>query len=322
MNRENNFNNFMQSSGKYVILLLYFALFYFIFPIILGLFFAYLFFPIFDYFKRTFKVPFVLIVFFISLLLFSLLGMFIYLIIQSVIQVFPSIQTTLQVFSENYLSHPLLPYFIEKLSSIINEVTLFFVNFLKNGLNSLFDLFLFAIAFYFSLFESKKNRLWFFTYAPKAYRKEWSRYFTKAMELISYFIFVEIQLFTLTFILLSAGFYFLSFDAPVTKAFVIALADCLPFLGIGLFLIPLTIYYFFVQQQLLGVAIIVLYLFVQTTRQLTESMLWSHTLHIRMIHTFLISAASILLFGFYGILLSPILLVVAIKLKQSPIFAK
>lgn len=142
------------------------------------------------------------------------------------------------------------------------------------------------------------------------------------MELISYFIFVEIQLFTLTFILLSAGFYFLSFDTPVTKAFVIALADCLPFLGIGLFLIPLTIYYFFVQQQLLGVAIIVLYLFVQTTRQLTESMLWSHTLHIRMIHTFLISAASILLFGFYGILLSPILLVVAIKLKQSPIFAK
>lgn len=312
----------MQSSGKYVILLLYFALFYFIFPIILGLFFAYLFFPIFDYFKRNFKVPFVLIVFFISLLLFSLLGMFIYLIIQSVIQVFPSIQTTLQVFSENYLSHPLLPYFIEKLSSIINEVTLFFVNFLKNGLNSLFDLFLFAIAFYFSLFESKKNRLWFFTYAPKAYRKEWSRYFTKAMELISYFIFVEIQLFTLTFILLSAGFYFLSFDTPVTKAFVIALADCLPFLGIGLFLIPLTIYYFFVQQQLLGVAIIVLYLFVQTTRQLTESMLWSHTLHIRMIHTFLISAASISLFGFYGILLSPILLVVAIKLKQSPIFAK
>ena len=312
----------MQSSGKYVILLLYFALFYFIFPIILGLFFAYLFFPIFDYFKRTFKVPFVLIVFFISLLLFSLLGMLIYLIIQSVIQVFPSIQTTLQVFSENYLSHPLLPYFIEKLSSIINEVTLFFVNSLKNGLNSLFDLFLFAIAFYFSLFESKKNRLWFFTYAPKAYRKEWSRYFTKAMELISYFIFVEIQLFTLTFILLSAGFYFLSFDTPVTKAFVIALADCLPFLGIGLFLIPLTIYYFFVQQQLLGMAIIVLYLFVQTTRQLTESMLWSHTLHIRMIHTFLISAASILLFGFYGILLSPILLVFAIKLKQSPIFAK
>ena len=105
-------------------------------------------------------------------------------------------------------------------------------------------------------------------------------------------------------------------------AFVIALADILPFLGIGLFLIPLAIYHFFVQNHFLALALVVLYIFVQITRQLTESMLWSHTLHIRMIHTFLISAGSVLIFGFYGILLSPIFLVIALKLKQSTIFAK
>lgn len=72
----------------------------------------------------------------------------------------------------------------------------------------------------------------------------------------------------------------------------------------------------------MGIAILVLYFIVQMIRQLTESMLWSHTLHLRMIHTFLISAASVLLFGFYGIILSPILLMIAIKVKQHAIFAK
>lgn len=322
MIKESNYNKFLLNSQKYVVLLLYISLLYFIFPIVLGLFLAYLFYPLFDFIKRHLRLPFALIVFCISIILFLIIGIFFYLIIQSAIQLLPSVQSTLRSFSENYLNHPFLPYFVEKLSSIINEITLFFVNVIKNSLNSLFELFLFTIAFYFSLFESKKNRLWFFTYVPKVYRNDWSRYFTKAMSLISYFIFVELQLFTLTFILLSIGFSVLSFDAAIMKAFVIALADCLPFLGIGLFLIPLAIYYFFIEQQLLALAIITLYIFVQITRQLTESLLWAHTLHIRMIHTFLISAASIQLFGFYGILFSPILLMVAIKVKQTSIFAK
>ncbi len=319
---ENNYNKFLRNSQKYVVLLFYISLIYFIFPIVLGLFLAYLFYPLFDFIRKHLRLPFALIVFFISISLFLLIGIFIYFIIQSAIQLLPSVQTTLRAFSENYLNHPFLPYFVEKLSSIINEVTLFFVNIIKNGLNSIFELFLFTISFYFSLFESKKNRLWFFTYVPRVYRAEWSRYFTKAMSLISYFIFVELQLFTLTFILLSIGFSVLSFDAAIMKAFIIALADCLPFLGIGLFLIPLGVYYFFTEQQLLALAIVTLYIFVQITRQLTESLLWSQTLHIRMIHTFLISAASILLFGFYGILLSPILLMIAIKVKQTTTFAK
>ena len=106
------------------------------------------------------------------------------------------------------------------------------------------------------------------------------------------------------------------------KAFLIAFADSLPFLGIGIFLIPLSIYFFIVGQPVVGSLIIALYIFVQLIRQLTESMLWSHTFHLRMIHTFIISAASVLLFGLYGIILSPILLMLAIKAKQHPIFAR
>ena len=320
--RENNYNKFLQNSQKYMVLLLYISLIYFIFPIILGLFLAYLCFPLFQFIHRQFRIPYFIVVFIISSILFSLIGVFFYFVIQSLIELFPSVQATLQRFSENEIDHVIFPYLIEKLSSMIQEVSVFLVSLVKNGLHSLFDFFLVTMAFYFSIFESKKNRLWFFTYVPKAYRAEWARYFTKVMSLISYFIFVEIQLFTLTFLLLSGGFFLLSFDAPILKAFVIALADSLPFLGIGIFLIPLSVYFLIINQNILAIAILILYIFVLISRQLVESMLWSHTLHIRMIHTFLISAASILIFGFYGILLSPILLMVAMKMKQSTIFAK
>jgi predicted PurR-regulated permease PerM len=322
MMHENNYNKFLINSQKYMVLLLYIALIYFLFPIVLGLLLAYIVFPLFQFIHRQFKVPFFLVVIIISSVLFSLFGVFTYFVIQSIIQLFPTVQATLQRFSENEFDHVIFPYLVEKLTAMIQEVTLFLVSLIKNSLQSLFDFFLVAMAFYFSIFESKKNRLWFFTYVPKAYRSEWSRYFTKVMSLISYFIFVELQLFTLTFLLLSAGFFFLSFDAPILKAFVIALADALPFLGIGIFLIPLAVYFFIINQNILALAILVLYIFILISRQLVESMLWSHTLHIRMIHTFLISAASILLFGFYGILLSPVLLMVAMKVKQSTIFAR
>ena len=140
------------------------------------------------------------------------------------------------------------------------------------------------------------------------------------MQLLSYFVYVELQLFTITFILLCFGLSALQFDSAISKAFLIALADCLPFLGIGLFLVPAAIYFFFIGKTWLCAAIIILYIFIQVTRQLAESKLWAHTMQLRMIHTFFISAAAVLLFGIYGILLSPIFLVIAVKIKQSAIF--
>ncbi|MEK3766743.1 AI-2E family transporter [Solibacillus sp. FSL K6-4121] len=322
MDYTNKPNQLLVKSRNIIILLLYFILFYFIPPIIFGLFFAYLLFPVFIFFKEQFKLPFFLVVIILSVLIFAVVVSIILLLIHSFITLLPVIQSTLLSLEDNYIKHPLLPFIIEKLQNFLNEFLFLIVTMLKNSFQSLFEFFIFVVTFYFALFESYKNRLWFFAYIPKAYRDAWSRYFQKGMELIGSFIVVELQLFTITFLLLCGSFYFLNFESFIIKAFLIAVADCLPFLGIGIFLIPVAIYYFIISNPLMGATIIGIYFIVQTIRQLTESMLWSHTLHLRMIHTFLISAASVLLFGFYGIIVSPILLMVAIKLKQHPTFAR
>ena len=111
----------------------------------------------------------------------------------------------------------------------------------------------------------------------------------------------------------------LQFENPMNKAFLISFADVLPFFGIGLFLIPIAIYFFAIGDKFLSLALLFLYVFIQITRQLTESLLWASTFQLRTVHTFFISAASILLFGVYGILLSPFLLLIAVKVKQKSI---
>lgn len=322
MHFDKNMNNFLIKTRNIGVLLLYIAVFYFIPPIIFGLFFAYLLFPIFKYFKQQFRIPFPIIVIVLSIMLFAILAAIIFLLLHSLLTLLPTLQSTIHHLQSNYGTHPLLPLLLDKFSGLLNDFVRIIVEIIKNSFQSFFELLIFIVTFYFSLFESYKNRLWFFAYIPKQFRNLSSRYFQKAMDLIGYFIVVELQLFTLTFILLSIGFYFLQFDAFIMKAFLIAFADVFPFLGIGLFLIPISVYFIMIGQPILGALIFALYIFVQIIRQLTESMLWSHTLHLRMIHTFIISAASVLLFGIYGILLSPLLLMVAIKVKQHPIFAK
>ena len=224
-----NFSGFLERTWKYVILLIYIALLFFTFPIVLGIFAAYIIYPVIAFLKKRLKIPFFIAVIFVTLLFLAFIATLFFLFLQSTLQLLPTIQNALQTFSSHFSTHPLLPFFLEKISTLLNDAMLFLVSFVKGLLNSIFELFIFFIVFYFSIFESKKNRLWFFTYTPKSFRKVWSHYFSKSMELISYFIFVELQLFTMTFILLCTGFYFLQFDAHISKAFLISLADMLPF---------------------------------------------------------------------------------------------
>ncbi|MER2112876.1 MAG: permease, partial [Solibacillus isronensis] len=60
MDYTNKTNQWLVKSRNFIVLLLYFILFYFIPPIIFGLFFAYLLFPVFLFFKQQFRLPFFL----------------------------------------------------------------------------------------------------------------------------------------------------------------------------------------------------------------------------------------------------------------------
>ena len=316
----NNFFTFSyESTRRILLLLLYIALLIFLSPITLGIFFAALFHPFLLFFYKKFKIPYFIVVFVTTIAFFYGLYWFIKFIIDSFIIVLPQLQTTI---SGDIFQHPVLKTIMEAGLSAIDQIASISINATKEIFSYMFEVIIFIMAFYFSLFESKRDRYWFFVYTPPFVRETWKSYFKRAIEIFTTFLYVEIRLISLTFILLALGFWLLDFTYPLQKAFFIALADCLPFFGIGLVLIPLAIYFYLVEEVILCIAVIVLYIFIQTTRQLTESFLWASAFHVRTVHTFFISAACVLLFGFYGILLSPFILLFLVKLKQNPIFAQ
>lgn len=307
---------------KFLLFLLYLLAIFLLFPLSSAVFFSYLLFPLVSFFHTKFHLPYALAVLGVATCILALIAALCFAAVQSLLQIFPFIQSFMTNLSAQYASHPFFPLLSERLSTLLDTMVETILSTGKTIFNSLFDVLLFFLTTFFSLHESKKNRLWFFAFVPKSYRADWQRYFTKSMSLFSYFLLVELQLFTLTFLLLCTGLSILQFDGAIYKAFLIALADCIPFLGIGLFLVPTALYFFLLHNWLLGGAVLCLYFFVQITRQLAESKLWSHTMQLRITYTFIISATAFLLFGIYGILMSPLLLFVAMKLKTHPIFAR
>ncbi|MGE7092098.1 AI-2E family transporter [Lysinibacillus sp. NPDC048646] len=306
-----------------LLFIFYLLILWFVLPVSLAIFLSFSTYPIIKFLHSYCKIAYWLAAMIVEILILSCFFLLIVISINSIILIFPEIRDTLQNFQlfTEYESM-FIQIVQEKSLTIFDSILVYTANLLQLFMKHVIEVFIFLIAYYFALLETRKSRYWFFQYVPKKFRNEWQSHFSKIMQLFHYFIFVEFQLFTITLFILCAGFMIFQFEQAIIKAFIVAFADVLPFFGIGVFLVPMSIYFYFNGNTFLCVAILLLYLFVQLTRQLADSMLWSNTLQLRTFHTFFISAASILLFGFYGILLSPIFLFLAVKLKEKSIFER
>src|SRR5690606_41905770 len=103
MDYTNKTNQWLVKSRNFIVLLLYSILFYFIPPIIFGLFFSYLLFPVLLFFKQHFRLPFFLVVIILSVFLFSVIVSLLMLIINSFITILTQPQTTPISLHFNYI---------------------------------------------------------------------------------------------------------------------------------------------------------------------------------------------------------------------------
>lgn len=301
----------------------YLVILWFVLPVSLAIFLSFSTYPIIKFLHSYCRITYWLAAIIVEALILTCIFLLVIISINSIILVFPEIRDTLQNFPLfNEYESMFMQVLKEKSLSIFDSTLVYIANIFQLLMKHVIEVFIFLVAYYFALLETRKSRYWFFQYVPKKFRNEWQSHFSKIMQLFHYFIFVEFQLFTITLLILCAGFLILQFEQAIIKAFIVAFADVLPFFGIGVFLVPMSFYFYLKGNTFLCVAILLLYLFVQLTRQLADSMLWSNTLQLRTFHTFFISAASILLFGFYGILLSPVFLFLAVKLKENTIFER
>lgn len=284
------------------------------YPLTLSIIGGYFLYPITHLLHKKMKIPVLLSVLLTVIFILSSFLAILYFLVQTLVDIIPFIHQHIVLIPVVELqNHPIFMLFEGKLQAVLNKLLNDLLLNVTHIPSYFFEIFLFSIGLFFSLIESLKDREWFLIYFPKKTRTLCHRALLKSSTIVNQFIHVEFKLFILTFVLISIGFSVLGLHNPIKYAFLISLVDSIPFLGTGLILIPLSIYFFLMEMHMVGTIIMLLYLFVQLTRHIVESMLWASTSQIKAVHVFYLSAAAILIFGFIGILFSPFIYLFAHK---------
>ena len=317
---EKNTQMIREKLSEFAVLGVLILLAFLLFPLAFGILLAYMMAPIPLWLNKNIKIPYILAIILVFVIILTICTKIITLFIQSIILFSPILLDQFKVIQEVLYDSNIMIPFMEEAATILEGSLSHIISYVSASINQLFNIILFAFALLFALLESKSNRLWFFVVVPKKYRSNWKRLFTQATQLFNYFFFVEIVLFSVTFTLLTVFFYLLQMPHSMNLAFLLTLADLLPLLGLGLFFVPMAI--FFIVQDNIPMAFLftIVYIALIIIRQLIDSKLWASTFHIRTIYSFLIGAASILLFGFWGLLMSPLFMLLAIRLKNKSYF--
>lgn len=300
---------------SFILFLVYLLLCFLCLPVTLALLFSSMIYPLVQKIQKTMRISFSIIVFILTIAVVSSIYGLSYFIIHSISLLFPFLDNSIDELRENFENIEFAPVIFQQLDSILQLVATNSVKVSSSIFQSIIEIFIFVLAFYFSLFECRKDRYWFFLYAPPLVRKKWRSIYSDFLSIMTTFITIEFRLMLITFFIISIGFSMLGYEYPITKAFFIALVDVIPFLGIGILFIPLAIINFYQDDILAGISIIGIYICVIFIRQFAESYFWSSKLKIRTIHSFFISAGAVLIFGVYGLLFIPILFLLAMNLR-------
>lgn len=118
-------------------------------------------------------------------------------------------------------------------------------------------------------------------------------------------------LFAITFLQLWIGFLILRLPYALTLALITAFLDILPVLGVGTILLPFSLWMLFTGRISTAIGLLVLYLAITLLRQILEPKIVGSSIGLSAITTFISMYAGYRLVGVGGMILAPILVMLA-----------
>lgn len=134
------------------------------------------------------------------------------------------------------------------------------------------------------------------------------------------FIKAQLILISITFVIIIIGLFILKVNHALTVALIIAFVDLLPYLGSSAVLIPWAIYELITGNIFMGVGLIILYVLVAGTRQFLEPKVLSSNLGMDPLATLIALFVGFKLFGFLGLIIGPVALVIGTTLYRTHVF--
>lgn len=123
----------------------------------------------------------------------------------------------------------------------------------------------------------------------------------------------------LTFALLLGGFWILRVEYAFLLAFLIALADLLPVIGVGTILVPWGIIMLIQKEFYLGFGLLILFLVISLIRQVAEPKVLGKSLGLHPLLALFATYVGFTLFGLLGMILAPIVALLGKRLLSSQI---
>ena len=302
-----------QNSLHLVAILLYLAFVYVCAPICLAFFLSSIIVPILTKLEQKLRLHYTFLIIVCSLCILALFGGLFYILLQYGEAFLYATYYSIRQFLTTLEQVPIVSYAIAPLQQAIIQLIGQVATSFQLFAHYIFDVLLFIIAFYFSLIEGRRDRYWYFVYVPKQYREKWRTFFHEALKMFVRYFSIELRLVIVTTVVLSIGFSLMQFPNAIVKAILLAILDCIPFFGISIVLVPCMLYFVVVENYTTAAGLFTLLVVTVVVRQLLDTYLWAATVKIKTIHTFFISGVSFMLFGIYGILVSPIVLLVVMK---------
>jgi sporulation integral membrane protein YtvI len=155
---------------------------------------------------------------------------------------------------------------------------------------------------------------------PKKARESGRSVFADLKKALFGFLKAQATLISITTVIVLIGLLFLRVEYAITIALIIGLVDILPYLGTGLIFVPWVIYSFFTGDMAFTIGLLVLYIIVIVQRQIMEPKILSSSIGLDPLATLVSLFIGFKLFGFLGLIIGPVTLVVIKTLHTANVF--
>ncbi|MGB8001351.1 MAG: sporulation integral membrane protein YtvI [Anaerobacillus sp.] len=326
------------------------------YPFVIALFLAFLINPMVDLLERKGKIPRPLAVALSILFLVGVLAAFIALLINEIVQgvvyiadVLPGNFEEIVLFVEDLFVSHVMPLYnqleelfkdlnkdqqttvIDNIQSIGTTITAAVTNILQSlvegirsfivSLPTILTVLVFSML---ATFFISKDWYKFINWLKKKVRidiqKSISKVYVDLRRALFGFLKAQLTLISMTAVIVLVGLLILRVDYAITIAIIIGLVDLLPYLGTGAIFVPWMIYSFLIGNYGLTIGLSILYGIVVIQRQVMEPKVLSSNIGLDPLATLIALFVGFQVFGFIGLIIGPVLLVVLKTLYHANVF--
>ena len=195
--------------------------------------------------------------------------------------------------------HELLSSVLVKLGSVITDV----VSFVPGAL---FFLLITVISLVYFAIDLERINGFVKSLFPETVAKKLSSARRNFFSIIAKYVKSYLQIMLITFAVMLIGFAVLGVENAVIIAFIVSLLDLLPVLGVGIVLVPWSIFCFAVGEATVGIGLLVLFVLYTVIRELIEPKILGKSLNMHPVATLITIYVGYALFGFLGLVIFPV----------------